>query len=170
MAVTIDGTTGVSAIQAGAVESGDLPAGSVIQVVSNTYSTATIIQSTSYIDTGLSASITPISNTSKVFVIVQLSGRIYMDTNQTREFNLNIIRNSIQVHQLKTGEIGAEVGSNNFAIWPVPSSLTYVDSPGTTSSTTYKIQGSVDDISNTTSININSKSGVSTITLMEIAG
>jgi len=36
MALELNGTTGVSAVQAGAVESGDLPAGSVIQVVSTT--------------------------------------------------------------------------------------------------------------------------------------
>ena len=65
MAVTIDGTTGVSAVQAGAVTTSDLPAGTVLQVVNATYATQVTIASTSFSATGLTASITPTSATSK---------------------------------------------------------------------------------------------------------
>jgi len=76
--LTLDGTTGVSAVQAGAVESGDLPAGSVIQVVSTTltFGTAETISATSFgsVNTDLAVSITPTSATSKLLLMLNLSG------------------------------------------------------------------------------------------------
>ena len=71
MALELNGTTGVSAVQAGAVESGDLPAGSVIQVVQETvtaasaFSVAGGLARTSNI---ISANITPSSSSNKVLI------------------------------------------------------------------------------------------------------
>jgi hypothetical protein len=48
--------------------------------------------------------------------------------------------------------------------------MTYLDSPSTTSSTTYKVQFAVNNTANDTAMRINEQNGVSTITLMEIAG
>ena len=51
-----------------------LPTGSVLQVVNATYSTETATTSTSFIDTGLSGSITPLYSTSKILVIATING------------------------------------------------------------------------------------------------
>ena len=51
--------------------------GKILQVVNATYSTQTTSSSSTYADTGLSASITPSSSSSKVLVIVQI-GRAHV--------------------------------------------------------------------------------------------
>jgi len=85
MALELNGTTGVSAVQAGAVESGDLasgaigsgdlPAGSVIQVVESIYTGGSVFSnSTSYVNPiNLTATITPISTSSKILIQVHFS-------------------------------------------------------------------------------------------------
>ena len=147
----------------------NLPAsGKILQVVQTTYSTATGVSNTSYIDSGITASITPSSTSSKILVIVSISGRVYTQQSGDRAYSQNIVRGSTQVHQnvllLQSG-----TGANGYATYPIKD-MTYLDSPSTTSSTTYKVQFAVNNTANDTSMRINESSGVSTITLMEIAG
>ena len=80
MAVVIDGTTGVSAVQAGAVTTSDLPAGTVLQVVQSvkTDTSSFAIGATGDIS-GLSVSITPTLSTSKVLVTFCLQGSTAYD-------------------------------------------------------------------------------------------
>ena len=70
MPTTITGTDGVSQVQTGAVESGDLPAGSVIQRVINQDIDAGDIgtTSTSLVASGIQASITPTSSSNYIDV------------------------------------------------------------------------------------------------------
>jgi len=183
--LTLDGTTGVSAVQAGAVESGDLasgaigsgdlPAGSVIQVVSVTKNDVFSTGSNNYVDvTGLAASITPSNATNKVLIFLRTSQAMSSDN---RIFT-TLLRNSTT--------ISAASGFDYFSsFYPSRSSggvliyvphgsthLDFLDSPNTTSSVTYKVQMKVgagvgylnrsrDD---------DALRGVSSITLMEIAG
>jgi hypothetical protein len=182
MPVTIDGTTGVSAVQAGAVTTSDLPAGSVLQVVSvnkvDVFSTTT---KGSWVDiTGMAASITPVSTSSKILVMVQLSiggggnnyGRGYGVKRGATQLNLGTYGTG------SPGSFGASTsfsGGDNGGIFTAP--FIYLDSPSTTSSTTYQVELYADSRSVTTTyINrtyagTNDGSyGASTITLMEIAG
>jgi len=145
-------------------------AGNVLQVVQGTSSTATSISSTSYTDTSLSASITPTSATSKILVLASMSGRFYVNANLNRQFFLSIVRASTTVFVKSTGDLQAGTGTSGYAIWPIIDSLSYLDSPATTSSTTYKIQGKVSDTNNATVIDINNAAtSSSSIILMEIA-
>ena len=68
MAVQINGDTGIDKVQAGAVETGDLPAGTVLQVVSANATSETANTSTSWTSTGFSITITPKSSTSHFLV------------------------------------------------------------------------------------------------------
>jgi hypothetical protein len=146
------------------------PAGSVLQVVQATTGTDTTITATSYTDiTNLSVSITPTSASSKILVLVQISGRYYTNQNDNRIFYTNIVRGSTQIHEISTDELQSGVGAGSFAIYPALSSLIYLDSPATTSSTTYKVQAKVNNAVSATAANFNGTDGVSTITLMEIA-
>jgi len=169
--LTLDGTNGVSAVQAGAVESGDLPAGSVIQVVSNVYSTLTTISSTTYVNSGLSASITPANVANKILCCVALSGRVFTAQNDDRIYFINLVRGSTEV-AYKTAKLQGGLGSAGFIVYPIPDSIIYLDSPGVTSSLTYKIQLKTSDTASSTSLELNSapSGGDCTITLMEIAG
>ena len=69
-----------------------LPTGSVLQVVNATYSTLTSSSSGSYSDTGLTASITPTSSTSKILVIVSQS--CLNCGSATNGINIKLVRGS----------------------------------------------------------------------------
>jgi hypothetical protein len=160
--LTVDGSGNISA------ENNFTATGHVLQVVNATYSTVTGVSSSSYTDSGITASITPSSTSSKILVIVSISGRVYSQQNGDREYYQNIVRGSTQVHQnvllMQSG-----TGLNGYALYPIKD-MTYLDSPSTTSSTTYKVQFAVNNTANDTAMRINELNGVSTITLMEIAG
>ncbi len=141
-------------------------AGAVLQVVQGTYSTFTSISSATIADTGLSASITPSSSSSKVLVLVNICGIYTASSNGYARFL--IVRGSTALINFGTasgyGTSGGVGGSDAGA---------YLDSPATTSSTTYKIQW---DRQGTGTVNMNNTvsgaptAGTSTITLLEIAG
>ena len=113
--------------------------GEVLQVVQGTYNTYTSSSSTSYIDSGLSVSITPTSSSSKILVKVSQFLMI-AGGNQGQDCYLNIVRNSTQIWETLSqainvydqGGSGVEVGT--FIC------LNYLDSPSTTSAITYKTQ------------------------------
>ena len=145
------------------------PVGSVLQVVSATYSTQTGINSTSYVDTGLSASITPSSSSSKILIII---GQTMITSRATASIfaAINIVRGATQVMEILRAN-GIEAGTSgagyftNFGIV----GFSYLDSPATTSSTTYKTQAKVNTTANSGYGEAQSGGSTSTLTLMEIA-
>jgi hypothetical protein len=170
MAVTIDGTTGVSAVQAGAVTTSDLPAGSVLQVVSTTLSTQVSVSSSSDTDVGLTATITPTSASSKILIIasvaIQVNGS--PNSNVTAGWQIKTSGNAIVLGGTNFSQgIYSTVGSYNLNGTQAKHILV---SPNTTSAITYKLTGRVNGA---TSIVFNyTESGdfpVCTLTLMEIA-
>jgi len=140
-------------------------AGNVLQVVNATYSTQTNSTSASFADTGLSASITPTSATSKILVFAIISG-IFKSANDT-SVNLYLVRGASNLVLFGRFVAGNAAATTNL----VPSSsVTYLDSPATTSSTTYKVQFNNDTPSGTVSVQYGSSTfPASSITLMEIA-
>jgi hypothetical protein len=110
--------------------------GKVLQIVEASYSTEVNTTSTSYSDLGLSASITPSAASSKVFVMGVLNaGKTGTDT-QTGVL-AKLLRGSTDINQVLSWAF--YTNSNvNFRANMIP--FMYLDSPGTTSSTTYKIQ------------------------------
>lgn len=159
MPVTIDGTTGVSAVQAGAVTTSDLPAGTVLQVVQAVYATETETSSSTFSDTGLTVSITPSAASSKVLVIV--SQDIGKRTNDLLA-NLRLMRNSTSLGNI------ASLGTNSaVTIFGNNSGFAYLDSPATTSATTYKTQ--FNSSNGLAAARVCSNNQQSTITVLEIA-
>jgi hypothetical protein len=73
--ITTASTTGVnaSAISTGTIAAARLPAGSVLQVITATTTSLGTSTSTSYADTGLTATITPSSASNKIMVFVSQS-------------------------------------------------------------------------------------------------
>lgn len=143
------------------VTTNTMPTGSVLQVVSATTTTSTTTTSTSYVDTNLSASITPTSSSNKILVIVtgnitvQDLGTVYGDA------FTNITRGSTEITATRAA---INFGSTTWNDYIVNNPLSYLDSPSTTSSTTYKVRIST---SNATVIYPYT---AATITLMEIKG
>lgn len=138
------------------------PAGSVLQVVQSTLATFSTTTSTTYTDTGLSASITPSSSSSKILIISSAG----VGSSASAGGSLNrIVRGSTAIFTQGVAYSGA--GSVYTG-----SSLVYLDSPATTSSTTYKIQFVTQSASSTAFFNgdFGSFTGeTASITLMEIA-
>ena len=126
------------------VNSGDklYAPGHVIQVVSGTLTSAATGTGTSIVDTGLTATITPTSTSSKIYV----NGYITLGT-QSFFVYCWLVRGSTQI--FKADAAGSRPrttfaappyagGNEIYAVEAMP--FQYLDSPSTTSATTYKIQ------------------------------
>ena len=117
----------------------DLAGGKILQTVTNVFSTETIISSTSYTDTGLTASITPSSATSKVLVIVSQPVTYFRQSNVAQASRYQLVRGSTSVFQQNLYAAGAP-GSDTFAYMNMFQGLTFLDSPTSATSVTYKTQ------------------------------
>ena len=152
--LTLPDVTGTVALQGGA------GVGKVLQVVQGTTTTVTTTTSASFVATNLTVSITPTYATSKILVTV--TGPI--DSSATSsQANGSIFRNGVT-------NLGGAAGFTNIFSnsGRLISSLamTFLDSPATTSSTSYTvyINGSAG-----ASIGFPQGTNLATITLLEIA-
>ncbi len=133
--------------------------GKVLQVVSATYATEANNSTSTYADTGLTASITPSATTSKVLILVS-SGSIYRsNANVLNRMSYRLVRGATQIYETEViYSPGVELKSSH--------SISYVDSPSTTSSTTYKTQFM--NVANAASVSVQNNATTATITLLEI--
>jgi hypothetical protein len=158
-ALVLTNATGLPAAQLTGTQTiprGTLPTGSVLQVVQSSYNTQATTTSSTFSDTGLSASITPTSSTSKILVLYSL-GYLLQDTNLG---GVQLLRGST-VLQTSVRATGSATHASYL-------SNEYLDSPATTSSTTYKIQFAKN--AGNAFVTCWNSEQPSTITLMEIAG
>ena len=147
----------------GTVATARMPAGSVLQVVSATIGTETETTSSSYIDTALTAAITPTSTSSKILVLVSQNaviksagnGGVYGQLVRGSTVLAVLALNVAYTANTEQNRIGSGWTSN------------HLDSPSTTSATTYKTQFKA---FNGISAGVQSSGAKSMITLMEIAG
>ena len=149
----------------GTVAVARLPAGAVLQVANATYSSVTTTSIDTFADSGLTVSITPTSANSKVLVFVSING-IYK-SGVDCALKTQLVRNATAISYIDamtpyTGTSGTAGGAASF---------NYLDSPATTSSTTYKLQIASSNSSRSVQINNypNGLGSVSSITVMEIA-
>jgi hypothetical protein len=141
--------------------------GKVLQVVSATYSTSTLIASTSFTDTGLSCAITPSSSSSKVLVLVNQGIGLSRGAPDADAY-MQLVRGATAVYTF-VSSYGLYVGSGaNSAQLYISGAMTYLDSPATTSSTTYKTQLRVPNTALSGQVYAQSNSEVSSIILLEI--
>ena len=141
--------------------------GKILQIVTATTTTDTgALSVTSYNDSGLSASITPSSTSSKIMVIISQTLNAERSSGEMNGF-VNIMRDSTQL-----GQWFYKAGTANYM--PAIKSIIYVDSPSSTSSVTYKtqIKGSTTADSGRVRANqqVSGSTSPSSIHLIEIAG
>ncbi len=152
-------------------------AGNILQVVNAQTTTSVSNTNTTYVDTTLSASITPTSASSKILVLINQS---YYANGNTYAYNgLKVFRGAQEIYVSKEGAAPGTVGSYDFGVSAGGASsiglyekanITLLDSPNTTSATTYKTQGRSYGVSTVKyQISGSGSSGFSTITLMEVA-
>lgn len=145
-----------------AVTSAGLPirSGSVLQTITAEISGASYEATTSFADVGLSATITPSSSNSKILVL-HSSPCI---TNGTQDAIVLLLRGSTTVYNFNL--------YTNISSWTAASTtFSYLDSPATTSATTYKIQAKKGaGTGYFYYCYTNSVQSQATLTLLEIAG
>lgn len=147
--------------------------GSVIQMVNSTSSTSTTISSTSvYADiTDANVTITPKSTTSKIvlFVNLHIYTTEYSTVNNWRGLLMRVLRGSTEIY----GDAGSAYGEGQLydgtsERWMTYSQRAFVDSPNTTSATTYKCQG-ISKAGNNIYVNRGNYGAGGTMIAMEIA-
>jgi len=132
------GTTGQVLTVAGGVPSWANPAGGgkVLQVINASTTTSTTNTTTTYADTNLTASITPSATNSKILVTVsQIIGHGIVES-----VKLKLLRGGTDI-SVVGGFLGyVTVGGVYGEVFGQNVSISYLDSPNTTSATTYKTQ------------------------------
>ena len=136
-------------------------AGTVVQVVFGSISTQASTTSTSFVDTGLTATITPTSSSNKILVLV--NQRVYAQTDNRA--SVALYRGGSDVSPVaditRYGlHDSSSVGGGDFF------TLSYLDSPSSTSAQVYKTV--VKRQAGSASIFVQIDDDLSTITLMEI--
>lgn len=141
-------------------------------VVQATKGDAFTTASSSFTDvTGLTVNITPTTNTSKVLVLVQIS---YSHSATTQASRFNLVRNSTDLFQstagaLRNGTLNVGLLDPSTTIHVAP--IMFLDSPATTSSTTYHIEAATTGA--TLYVNRNAagtnEGSTSSITVIEVA-
>jgi len=139
--------------------------GKVLQVVQGTTTTEVSTTTSTWIDSGLTASITPSSTSSKILVIFSTVLRAGMGSDN--QGGVRLVRGSTTIQDYGISTFGMYEASSNTLMYG-SFSANYLDSPATTSATTYKYQGRN---YSTGTFYMNSNSGSSSdasIILMEI--
>jgi hypothetical protein len=141
--------------------------GKLLQVVFASTGTYTTSTSTTFADTTLTATITPSSVSSKILVLVSQNGVTKSSGDNNTTVKIKLLRGASDI--LLITDMDGYTGTSNTSTQS--SSASYLDSPATTSATTYKTQfasgvaGQNVYVQNYIGANGNTKS---TITLMEI--
>ena len=179
MATEISGSTGVNKIQDGTIVNADInasaaiagtkltmPTGSVLQVVTGVLTATTSLNAASY-TTMYGATITPSSTSSKILVRAMVGG-LYMNVGGSNQSNWRLARGSSGCTGQNTnfhtenGRNATVAGTRSYI------NMEILDSPNTTSATTYNVQAHRHNGSG--SFQINDTAATSTIILMEIQG
>jgi hypothetical protein len=156
------------------------PYGTVLQVVQAVKTDTFTTTNTTFTDiTGFSATITPSSVNSKIYIIASI---VVGQNTQVTATHFLLLRGSTSISIGDAASARTRVTSSAYgasANEVVPVSISFLDSPSTTSAVTYKIQmrssvsgggnASYINRSNGDTDNASAARGVSTITLMEIA-
>ena len=152
--------------------------GRILQIVEGTLTAGFTTTSTSMVDLGLSASITPSATSSKILILLSLGS--FVNVTQHKRAFANILRGStvLFVGDAATGEevtIARNHRHTQDAYVMDPVSRSFLDSPNTTSATTYKLQVSVAGDGGTLYVNrpstldANGGNTASSLILMEVA-
>ncbi len=161
MPTEISGATGVNKVQSSAIETGDLPAGSILQVKIVEDASLLLVATASYTDTNMSVSITPTSTSSKILAMWTVQGNLSV---VNAGWGTKLLRDSTAIWTSATQYAQFTADANGARD---TSTHMHLDSPNTTSAITYKVQ--VSSYSNR-AIYFNDDGAQSQLLLMEVAG
>jgi hypothetical protein len=138
----------------------------ILQVVNASTATAATNSTSTYADTGLTATITPQSASSKILVMVDQGGCMKEVGNLNNALGLRLMRGVSEV-SVFASQIGDNLTNSRNVVGNVTTQ--YLDSPATTSATTYKTQLRNSGIAAASVAVQYASINTSTITLMEIS-
>jgi hypothetical protein len=168
--ITSDNITSLAASKlTGQVPDANAPSGSVIQVVNGFTSTnVTTTSVETWVDTGITATITPQFSTSNILVLINPIGMQKDSGTHWNRMAFRLMRNSTTLH---SGAAQLWSYNTDFYFRSAGAFYSKLDSPGSTSALTYKMQFLAENLSNGNGVSIqkDSNSGESQIFLMEIA-
>jgi len=136
----------------------------ILQVVFASTTTPVTNNTVTPADTGLTATITPTSNTSKVLVIVNQAGGAKSGGNVANALKVHLLRGATNISNLT---LSAGYTNTLVEVRTGTISTAYLDSPATTSATTYKTQFYNNIGAASVSVQITSE--MSTMILMEVS-
>jgi hypothetical protein len=172
-ALDVNGTVKATAFQGDGSALTGISGGKIGQVVTSNLTTHNSITTSGWTDTGITATITPSSASSKILIL----WKVFFSNASGDGFSGKLVRASTDIG---TGTGTGTQGTMTFATanansyWSFDNSGNYLDSPSTTSATTYKIQVKPQAGTLTMYINRSARAnstdptGISTITLMEV--
>jgi hypothetical protein len=157
------GSTGqVLTVSGGAPAWAAAPTGKIAQVIFGQTSSTVSNSTSTYADTGLTATITPSSATSTILVLVNQNGVFKSNGNSLNNNEVKLLRGATTLINTMTGGYTNTALNNNVGAV----SASYLDSPATTSATIYKTQYRCDN--NTASVSVQYNASTSTMILMEV--
>ena len=119
---------------------GTVSSGAVVQVKSMTTTASTSVTVGNTSDTNLTLSITPTSASNKILVLVSQSLAIYRNASGGVDGTLNLLRNSTDRGRIGRGSWNNFTLSAGNGLTLATVGASFLDSPATTSATTYKTQ------------------------------
>ena len=141
--------------------------GKVLQVIQGTTSTSKANTTVTYTDSNLTASITPSSSSNKVLVLITQKIYLATGTSDRGAIKIKLVRGATDIWEdtlvyFQTTGISGEI--DRFFC------MNYLDSPSTTSATTYKTQFAIDSTATNKLGEAQQSNMPSFLTLIEIAG
>ena len=167
-----DGIVDTDMIAAGAVTQAKRGAATgtisgVLQIVTGTASTEVTVDTATYTDIGLSASITPSSSSNKILILANFPA--YFSRNGGQGGGVKVLRGSTSIYASYSDANGPYEVFNGDSSIGVRFNFSQLDSPATTSATTYKFQGRPYATSNSGRADFFEGDSTGYIILMEVA-
>ena len=172
-----DGIVDTDMLANGAVTATKRGAGAILQVVHVSFSTETAIASTTFTNTGLTASITPSSSSNKILVIVSQNLQ-FARSNTSASGGMKVIKlvsggsdqDIYEAQATSNPTLGIQVNAHGSGIIArMNACVNILDSPSTTSSVAYRVQAAAGTTSDNGSVVAQEEDTPSHITLMEVA-
>jgi hypothetical protein len=143
--------------------------GKVLQVVQGTTATGVTVTSTSYTDSGITATITPSATSSKIIALVNMAVLISTQDTNGQGMIVKLMRGATDILENTRGLfLTSAVGGGGASSMQTWYPISYMDSPSTTSATTYKVQIKCSTAASATTVIAQVANQPSAIILMEI--
>jgi len=131
-------------LKSDAIAAGDLPAGSILQVVSNQKTANFATTSTSFVYMGYSTAITPIASNSSILILVNPMLRIYNTDGANADLRWRLTDDDNSTYISSGRHVIHDYGGSGSILDANVHMTGYISNVGTTSTQTYKIYGSLE--------------------------